>query len=46
VDEAYVEEMIESPGKHVVKGFAPVMPKLPVSDEEMEKIIEYLKALR
>lgn len=46
VDEEYVEKMIESPGKQVVKGFAPVMPKLPVSDEEMEKIIEYLKALR
>lgn len=46
VDESYVEEMIESPGKKVVKGFPPVMPKLPVSDEEMEEIIEYLKALR
>jgi cytochrome c oxidase subunit II len=46
VDEAYVEDMVESPGKKVVKGFPPVMPKLPVSDEEMEKIIEYLKALR
>jgi len=46
VDEAYVEEMIESPGKEVVKGFPPVMPKLPVSHEELEEIIEYLKALR
>ncbi|HET6142391.1 MAG TPA: c-type cytochrome [Candidatus Acidoferrales bacterium] len=46
VDAAYVKDMIESPGKKVVKGFPPVMPKLPVSDEEFGQIIEYLKALR
>ncbi|HWF12516.1 MAG TPA: c-type cytochrome [Candidatus Acidoferrales bacterium] len=46
VDAAYVKDMIESPGKKVVKGFPPVMPKLPVSDEELGQIIEYLKALR
>lgn len=46
VDEAYVEEMIESPGKKVVKGFNPIMPKLPVSQQEIEQIIEYLKVLK
>ncbi len=46
VDEKYVEDMIESPGVKTVKGFPPIMPKLPVSHQEIEQIIEYLKALR
>ena len=46
VDENYIEEMIESPGRKVVKGFNPIMPKLPVTHEEIEKIIDYLKALK
>jgi cytochrome c oxidase subunit 2 len=46
VDEKYVEEMIRFPEKKTVKGFSPVMPKLPVTQEEIEQIIDYLKALR
>jgi|SRR5579872_6220164 len=46
VDEKYVEEMIQFPGKKIVKGFSPIMPKLPVTDEEIKEIIDYLKALR
>jgi len=46
VDDEYIEEMIESPGKKVVKGFPPIMPKLPVTHEEMKQIIDYLKALK
>lgn len=46
VDENYIEEMIESPGRKVVKGFNPIMPKLPVTHEEIETIIDYLKALK
>ena len=46
VDEQYIEEMIQSPGKKIVKGFPPIMPKLPVTHEEIEQIVDYLKALR
>jgi len=46
VDEKFVEDMIHNPGKRVVKGFAPIMPKLPVTDAELDQLIEYLKALK
>jgi cytochrome c oxidase subunit 2 len=44
-DEAYLRESVHEPNARVVAGFQPVMPKLPVSDEELEQIISYLKTL-
>jgi hypothetical protein len=29
----------------VVKGFPDIMPKLPVSDEELKEIVDYLETL-
>ena len=45
VDDAYIMESIATPQKHVVKGFGPVMPQLPISKEEMEAILAYIKTL-
>lgn len=46
VDAAYIKESILDPPKKVVKGFNPIMPKLPVSDTEIDQIIDYLKTLK
>jgi cytochrome c oxidase subunit 2 len=45
-DDAYLRESIEKPEAKVVKGFEPNMPEMPMSPEEMQAIIDYLKALR
>lgn len=46
VDAAYLRESIREPQKHIVKGFASVMPPLPVTDEELEQLVELIQALR
>ena len=45
VDEAYVAESISNPNAKLVKGFAPVMPPLGLTDEEIKNFIAYLKTL-
>ncbi|MDA8433626.1 MAG: cytochrome c oxidase subunit II [Nitrospiraceae bacterium] len=44
-DEAYLERSVRDPGADVVKGFPNIMPKLPVSDEELREIVGYLETL-
>ena len=46
VDEKYLEFMITTPGVWVVKGFPPIMPKIPLTKEQTEEIIEYIKTLK
>jgi cytochrome c oxidase subunit 2 len=46
VDEAFVREKIQNPDSNHVKGFEPVMPKLPITDEEIKQIEEFLKGLQ
>lgn len=46
IDEAYLRESIREPNKHVVKGFAGVMPPMPVTDEELGQLVEFIKALQ
>ena len=45
VDEDYLYESIKSPNTKVVKGFAPSMPTMPLSDQEVADLIAYLKTL-
>ncbi|MGA8368168.1 MAG: c-type cytochrome [Candidatus Acidiferrales bacterium] len=45
VDASFVREMILDPGKNPVKGFQPVMPQLPVTQDEIERIEDYLQTL-
>jgi cytochrome c oxidase subunit 2 len=44
-DEAHIEEEIREPSKHIVKGFQPVMPEVPLTDEEMKALIAYIRSL-
>jgi len=46
VDENYLRESMLDPGKRIVKGFDNVMPKINVSDREIDMIIAYIKSLK
>jgi cytochrome c oxidase subunit 2 len=45
-DEAYLATSILQPGVVVVKGYQPLMPVVPLSDAELQAIIDYLKQLK
>ncbi|WP_194724211.1 cytochrome c oxidase subunit II [Noviherbaspirillum malthae] len=45
VDEAYLREFILNPQARQVKGFPPIMPKIPVSDEELAALVAYIQSL-
>jgi cytochrome c oxidase subunit II len=44
-DETHLEDEIRAPNKHVVKGFQPLMPELPLTDEEVKALVAYIKTL-
>jgi cytochrome c oxidase subunit 2 len=46
VDETFIREHILNPGSVLVKGYPPVMPKTPMSDEELKTIISYMEMLK
>lgn len=46
VDATFVREMILHATQHPIKGYDPVMPELPVSDEEIKLIEQYLEGLK
>jgi cytochrome c oxidase subunit 2 len=46
VDAAYIRESIVEPQKKLVKGFGPLMPKLPVTDAEIEQVTQYIQSLK
>jgi cytochrome c oxidase subunit 2 len=46
VDDQYITESIKLPKAKVVKGFAPLMPPLPVSGPEILSLIEFIKAVK
>jgi cytochrome c oxidase subunit II len=45
VDDAYLRAFIRDPQARGVKGFAPVMPKIPLTDEELAALVAYIKSL-
>jgi len=45
VDAAYLRNFILEPQAKKVKGFPPVMPKLPLSDEEVSALVAYIQTL-
>ncbi|MEP6895128.1 MAG: cytochrome c oxidase subunit II [Chloroflexota bacterium] len=45
-DDAYLAESIKDPKAKVVKGFAPVMPVFPFTDEEIANLVAYIKTLK
>lgn len=46
VDDEYIVRSIKDPNADVAKGFPPIMPAIPMSDEEMHEIVEHLKTLK
>lgn len=45
VDDAFLKQEIEEPQSRIVKGFGPVMPKLPVTDAEVAALSAYIHSL-
>ena len=46
VDEAFLRKAVLQPGADLVKGYPKIMPKLPVTSEELDEIIAALKGLK
>jgi cytochrome c oxidase subunit II len=46
VDAPYVREKILNPEKNTVKGFAPLMPRIPVGEDEIKQIEDLLEELK
>ncbi|WP_394777399.1 c-type cytochrome [Undibacterium sp.] len=43
VDEAYLKSFIREPTARTVKGFAPIMPKIEMSDTELAALVAYIQ---
>jgi len=46
VDEAFLTGFIRDPKSRSIKGFPPVMPPIPLTDEELAAIVAYIKSQR
>ncbi len=46
VDENYIRESIAVPAAKVVEGFQPIMPPIPLTDREIDGLIEFIKTLK
>jgi cytochrome c oxidase subunit 2 len=46
VDEAFIRQHIRDPRSAAVKGFPPVMPQVPMTDEELKTIVNYLVTVK
>lgn len=46
VDEAFIRAHILDPRAAIVKGFPPVMPQVPLTEEELKTIVDYLETLK
>jgi len=45
-DEEYLRKSVLEPAADIAEGYPNIMPKLPVTREELDAIVEYLKALK
>jgi cytochrome c oxidase subunit 2 len=46
VDEAYIIRSIREPQADTVKGYPPVMPPIPLTDDELKTIVAYLETVK
>ena len=46
VDEVYIIRSIKNPAADIVKGFPPIMLAIPMTDDEMRAIADYIKTLK
>jgi cytochrome c oxidase subunit 2 len=45
VDEAHLRRAITDPMQQVVRGYPPAMPKTPMTDQELDDVVRYIKTL-
>lgn len=45
VDDAYIKAFVRDPQARGIQGFAPVMPKIPLTDDELAALVDYIKTL-
>jgi len=45
LDEAYYRRAIQKPEAEIVKGYPPVMPEMPLSDDDLTAVIDYVRTL-
>lgn len=45
VDEAYLQTSIRDPAAVIAKGFAPVMPTIDLTDDELDALIAFIKSI-
>ena len=46
VDESFIREHILNPRSATVKGYPPVMPQIPMTDEELKTIVTFVETLK
>jgi len=45
VDDAYLRRSILNPKDEVVRGYPPAMPQIPLSEQELNEVVSYIKSL-
>jgi cytochrome c oxidase subunit 2 len=45
-DEEYLKRSVLEPGADIAKGYPNIMPKLPLTEEELDAIVDYLETLK
>jgi len=45
VDDAYLRRSITNPMDQLVRGYPPAMPKTPLTDQELNEVVSYIKSL-
>jgi cytochrome c oxidase subunit 2 len=46
VDDAYLVRAIQNPGAEEVKGYPAVMPETPMSNADLQEIVDFIKTLK
>jgi cytochrome c oxidase subunit 2 len=46
VDEGFIRQTLHQPEKDRVKGYPPVMPAIPLTEQEVQMIVDYIKELQ
>lgn len=46
VDEEYLVRAIKDPAVEILKGYPPSMPKMPLTEQELRQVVEYIRTLR
>jgi cytochrome c oxidase subunit 2 len=44
VDDAFLRDFIKNPTARSIKGFPPVMPQIPLSDDELDALVAHIKS--